>query len=656
MRLIEDFRYRPEIDGLRAVAVLVVVLYHAGFGCPGGYVGVDVFFVISGFLITSLIWKDLETGRFTFAQFWERRARRIVPALVVVTLATLLGGWFLLMPEDFKSLGRAAAAQALFSANIHYWFDSGYFAGAAEEKPLLHTWSLAVEEQFYFVMPMFSWAIFQVLMLRTRAVVIALLSIGIFASFAMSAYGMMRNPAATFYLLPTRAWELLSGSLVAFLTGSSVTVRRSLLREGAAFVGLALILVPVFVYTRETPFPGLAAIPPCAGTALIIWANRRKDQRIPTLIGKVLAMGPIVFVGLISYSLYLWHWPLLAFSKYVSFTPLSIGTRAALVGLGFVLATWSWKYIETPFRTRRLGATRRAVFTYAGTGLAAALLLGWLCFKLQGVPLRFPPLAQEYANASSDVGYQIELSVADVRAEMLTPLGVPGSALRPSLLVWGDSHAMAALPAFDAFLKEKGWTGRAATHSSTAPVLNWFTRTQFGYAEEALIYNDAVFSYVRKYKIPLVILSANWKGYIQRGAEEGGTSNTFNVALLATVRRLAAIGSRPLILLDVPVHTFNVPRGLSRSIISGANIDALSTKPTVAERFDTLDVKVVEEIKAAGGRFLDPKPSFLSPTGQHYIVQSNGIALYSDEQHLTTKGSILVLLPFLRASLAGEIH
>ena len=205
MNLINDFRYRTEVDGLRAIAVISVILFHAGFGCPGGYVGVDVFFVISGFLITSLIWKDLEGGKFTFANFWERRARRIVPALVVVTLVTLIAGWFLLLPSAYASLGKAAASQAVFAANIHYWLDSGYFSGAAEEKPLLHTWSLAVEEQFYLIVPFILWSGFHFRgLLRCRGAILSLLIVGCVLSLAMSIYGVIYRPSEAFYLLPTR--------------------------------------------------------------------------------------------------------------------------------------------------------------------------------------------------------------------------------------------------------------------------------------------------------------------------------------------------------------------------------------------------------------------------------------------------------------------
>ncbi|HYK43019.1 MAG TPA: acyltransferase, partial [Thermoanaerobaculia bacterium] len=312
--------YRPEIDGLRGVAVVLVVLFHAGFGCPGGYVGVDVFFVISGFLITSLIWKDLEGERFTFARFWERRARRIVPALVAVVAATLFAGWFLLLPADYERLGRSAASQAVFAANVHFWLTGGYFAPAAAEQPLLHTWSLALEEQFYWIVPVALFLVFGARRFERRrsSMILAAIGCGIVSSFTLSVWGVAHHPSAAFYLLPTRAWELLLGSLVAFLPMRSQPSQGRAVRELAAIGGVALILLAAFGYRATTPFPGAAALAPCLGAALWIRSNGRETSAspAPTLAGSVLSRPLPVFVGLASYSLYLWHWPFLAFARY----------------------------------------------------------------------------------------------------------------------------------------------------------------------------------------------------------------------------------------------------------------------------------------------------------------------------------------------------
>jgi peptidoglycan/LPS O-acetylase OafA/YrhL len=620
-------------------------MYHAGFSCSGGYVGVDIFFVISGFLITSLIWKDLESGLFTFAHFWERRARRIVPAMIVVTFMTLAAGWFLLLPPDFKSLGRAAASQAVFAANIHYWQDSGYFAEAADEKPLLHTWSLAVEEQFYLLVPFLLWWMFRNPAMRRRPVVISVLGMGFALSLSLSIFGVNHYPGATFYILPTRAWELLTGALIAFLPPASLMLSYRGLRELFALTGAAFILIPICFYTPETRFPGLAALPPCLGAALLIWAN----GHAPTAIGKALSMKPVVFIGLISYSLYLWHWPFLAYSKYIALTPLSLSTRSLLVGLGFLFAGLSWKYVETPFRRLKVAASRKSVFAHAAAGLAIVFCCGSICLAMQGFPGRYPAEAQGFANAVFDRAFINDLTVADGVNGNFVQIGVTNPALSPTVLVWGDSHAMAAMPAIDAFLKERGLAGRAATHSSTAPVVDWYNVATHSLNEDSIPFSNSVIAYVRSQQIPIVILSASWWGYAYKDQEE---KKAFHASIVKTVRQLAAAGAQPWLLLDVPHHSFNIPRALSRSVVTHTDIKSLCAKPTEISEFDNLDARIISEIEAAGGQVINPKPRFLDPSGQYYIIEEQGIALYRDGHHLTATGAKLMLLPLFRGFLA----
>ena len=263
--------YRPEIDGLRALAILPVVLFHlhvAGFA--GGYVGVDVFFVISGYLITSLIQQELDRGEFSFVRFWERRARRILPALTVVVLFSLAAGWFILTPTDLDNLGASAFAQSLFGSNVLFWLQAGYFEPGAGSKPLLHSWSLAVEEQFYLCFP------FMLVLLGMvgRISRVRLIAGFLLLSLVLSVYGVADHPTAAFYLLPTRAWELLLGAVLALAPGLASRVSSAdRWNEILSWLGLAAIAVAVFGYHAETPFPGLAALLPCLGTAAIIRTN-----------------------------------------------------------------------------------------------------------------------------------------------------------------------------------------------------------------------------------------------------------------------------------------------------------------------------------------------------------------------------------------------
>ncbi|MGU0871138.1 acyltransferase family protein, partial [Pseudomonas aeruginosa] len=261
--------YRRDIDGLRALAILSVVFYHLGLGgFTGGYVGVDVFLVISGYLITSIIRRDRQAGRFSFVDFWARRARRILPALFVMMAVSLAAGWFLMEPRDYEQLGRSVRYQTMFASNILFWKQDGYFDAASEFKPLLHTWSLSVEEQFYILFPLLLAAISGRLLRWRLAILLAVLAL----SLAASVWAVSQRPGSAFFLLPMRAWELLAGAALALLPGASRGHSQWSLQL-AATLGIAAILLPVFFYDSDTPFPGLAALPAVLGTALLIWAN-----------------------------------------------------------------------------------------------------------------------------------------------------------------------------------------------------------------------------------------------------------------------------------------------------------------------------------------------------------------------------------------------
>lgn len=639
MPIINHFRYRPEIDGLRALAVLAVVFFHTGFGCPGGFIGVDVFFVISGFLITSIIWKDLEEGDFSFAAFWERRARRILPAMVVVTLATLLAGWFVMLASDFEKLGQAAVAQALFAANIFYRRETGYFNGESDEMPLLHTWSLAVEEQFYFIVPFLMWGLYRLLTVRSRKSILTLLLAGAAASFALSIYGVIHHPNGTFFLLPTRAWELMMGSITAFM---AVTVANRSKREIISWLGLLLILFSIAFYSNSTPFPGLAALPPTLGTALIIWANGRSDSEIPTTLGRFLAWRPFVFIGLISYSLYLWHWPLLAYGNYLVVDSMSFAWRAGLMIAGFICAVISWWFVETPFRVRKLGATRKSIYSYAAVGIVILLLLGGIMWRLDGFPDRFPIEVAEIEKARLDMPFKKNVSIEKIKGGELPLIGRSNFEQKPTVLLWGDSHAMAASPALDELLKEQSLRGVIATFTATPPVLDWGDNKDRSF-------NDAVMSYIQREGINDVVLIGRWQFYKDIDDKE---STSVEKSLLETVTQLAKLGVRPWVLFDVPTHSFNVPTELSRSLIYDTDVSLICTKPSASNQHDGMDPALMEKIEKAGGRLLDPKPLFLDPTGSYYQIKMDDVVLYRDADHITGTCALKVMLPFLRDKIA----
>ena len=356
-------KYRGEIDGLRALAVIPVILFHAGFELfSGGFVGVDVFFVISGYLITTILIEDIENKRFSIVNFYERRARRILPALFFVMLACIPLAWMWMLPNQMKDFSHSLIAVSLFVSNILFWQESGYFDAAAEEKPLLHTWSLAVEEQYYVLFPIFlilAWR-FGKNRVFWMIVVMALISL------LLSEWGWRNMPSANFYLAPTRAWELFAGSIAAFMVQKHGVQKNNAL----AFLGLAAIIFSIFFYDETTPFPSVYALVPVLGVVLLVlYADKE------TLAAKLLSTKGFVGIGLISYSAYLWHQPLFAFAriKYIDEPPYQIFLLLLFGSIG--LAVMSWRYIEKPFRSKEFIASK-TVFLISGIGIFTFSLIG----------------------------------------------------------------------------------------------------------------------------------------------------------------------------------------------------------------------------------------------------------------------------------------
>jgi peptidoglycan/LPS O-acetylase OafA/YrhL len=428
--------YRPEIDGLRALAVVPVILFHAGFQTfSGGFVGVDVFFVISGYLITSIILAEKQAGTFAIVNFYERRARRILPALFVVLSACLPFAWMWLLPTDMKNFSQSLVAVSAFTSNILFWIRSGYFESNAELLPLLHTWSLAVEEQYYVFFPIFlilAWR------LGKRWVVLMLASVAV-VSLAAAQWGSARMPAAAFYLLPTRGWELLIGALIAFYVAgpNKPNPRLSVSQSGSA-AGLLLIAYATFAFDKHTPFPGLYSLIPTLGAALIILFATRQ-----TFSGKLLSSKPFVGVGLISYSAYLWHQPLFAFARHRSLDEPNKWLLPALAVAAMVLAYFSWKYVETPFRNKQR-FNRKQIFAYGVVGSAVFVAFGLAGYLNNGFFSRKAPhhLPENYFTLAAATSFPVhgidgKFCVSDT-ASICRISRVEGA---QKILLVGDSHS-----------------------------------------------------------------------------------------------------------------------------------------------------------------------------------------------------------------------
>lgn len=363
-------KYRAEIDGLRALAVVPVILFHAGFELfSGGFVGVDVFFVISGYLITTILIEDIENKRFSIVNFYERRARRILPALFFVMLVCIPFAWMWMLPNQMKDFSQSLVAVSLFASNILFWTESGYFAQAAEEKPLLHTWSLAVEEQYYVLFPVFLILAWRFGKNRVFWMIVVMAAI----SLLLSEWGWRNKASANFYLAPTRAWELFAGSIAAFIVQKQGVQKNNLL----ATLGLAAIIFSIFFYDETTPFPSVYSLVPVLGVVLLVlYADKT------TFVAKLLSTRGFVGIGLISYSAYLWHQPLFAFARVRSLEHPSVMLMTALCFLSLLFAYFSWRYIEMPLRKSQI--QRNIIFTTSFIALAVPCLIGVLViFKFE---------------------------------------------------------------------------------------------------------------------------------------------------------------------------------------------------------------------------------------------------------------------------------
>lgn len=607
--------HRPEIDGLRALAVGAVMLFHAQLGLPGGFLGVDVFFVISGYLIAGLIGRELAAGTFRLAEFWERRIRRIAPALALATAGTFLGGWWLLLPEDFAKFGGSLAALGGAASNVFFWATGGYFDRGAATKPLLHTWSLSVEEQFYVLFPL---AMIFLGASRGRRgggwLMLGAVSLG------LSVWLTRAKPTAAFYLLPTRGWELLVGALLREVPGPE---RRARWRaEAAAWAGLGLMVFSWARFSPGTAIPGLAAGVPCLGAALTLWGSQAET----TLVRRALGWRPLVFVGLISYGLYLWHWPLIVFADYWNFSGSRTEMRLAALALAVVAAVASWRFVERPIRERRWLRRRGAVYALAAAVSLAFGLAGLGVWATGGVAGRWSPAVREYARAAAEPAPFPEVELAEAAAGKFIELGAREPDAAAEVLVWGDSHAMVLLPLLDELGREARVRVTGAVRYGLAPLV----APDAGRAEAAP-FADAVLRAVNARKIRRVVLAAAWPKYTG-----GARDEAFVAHLRATVAQLSAAGAQVWIVGDVPLHPYPIPKALAARARFGGPTQVGVTAAEHARRAAEFARLLDAAVGGSVGR-LDPTP-FFATGGDALRVEDGGASLYVDAQHLSRKG------------------
>jgi peptidoglycan/LPS O-acetylase OafA/YrhL len=611
-------KYRPDIDGLRAVAVLPVLFYHLGISLmPGGFVGVDVFFVISGYLITSLISAEIHQGTYSITNFYVRRARRIFPALFFMCAVTALFVLLFCLPSDARRFSSALAAATLFGSNIYFYLTADYFAAAAETQPLLHTWSLAVEEQFYIFFPLILLVVRRYFGRQERLIMVALalLSLGI------SIWLVRTDQPGAFYLLHSRAWELLLGGLLAL--GVFPAIRSRLLAGALGLIGLALIAGSVLLYRENMAFPGLAALAPCIGAALLIHTG--KDASL--LTARALSLWPVRFVGLISYSLYLWHWPVAVISRYVAFwngwDPDLKLHKLAVLALSFAAAILSWHFVERPFRQQpyRLGSA--AILSASAATMAFLVVAAGVAYPLSQRFWQMPQSAErvlatlDYRPTNAKRSCFLGPKTNDFR--YFNRAGCLGmSDTKKNWLLIGDSQAADLWAGLSGVNPEINLM--QGTASGCKPLLDLKGERR---CTDLMRFLFADF--IPKHRFDVILLSARWgSGNI---ADVRKTAN----ALKPYAERVVVVGPHVEYKLDLPWL-------LAASMLK--NDPSVVDRARFAKQKQT-DALFAEQLRRDGTGYVSLYAA-LCPDGKCQVTDEQGLPLAFDYGHLTASGSTVV--------------
>lgn len=631
-------KYRADIDGLRAVAVLGVLIYHAfPRWLPGGFFGVDVFFVISGFLITSLIAKQIDRGEFTFLGFYKRRALRLFPGLLTVLAVVVVFGWFADLPQQFSFLGKSLLSSSAFVANIYFLRQGGYFDSAALAKPLLHLWSLGVEEQFYIFFP-----VFMILTSRRSSLKKALLVLVTLVSFAYCLWLTYQDPPRAFYLPGSRVWELLIGSICAAIF--SLGGRFQSARAVGSWAGLALILGSMWFVDESMLLPGYLALVPTIGAALIVLgAPERAANRL-------LSLRPVVFVGLISYALYLWHWPLLAINyKIAEAHPSAVSTVLCLI-LAVVLAVLTRQLIETPLRfSKRSSQTALGL----GSGLFAFFLVGVVVWLMKGVPQRFDSSIRPYVaiqNMDFDAAVRSDVChLQHVGLEARAPECIETK--RPLIALWGDSHAAALYPGLATLKPSAGFGLTQLTEAGCPPILG-LTRTQFQRKCDEI--NQDAFRKLVSNAPDVVFIDAAWSH------EQYGLTNQETAEMLgATLDKIKSALPRARVVVFGPAPRWQKPvQEVIYDFWRTHGHGVPSEKTDFELRTDVLDLEpIIKSVATSrGANFISVEDAFCQAKQCVLTVGPSASDMASfDDWHLTPAASNF-LISAQRSKIVGALE
>ena len=646
--------YRADIDGLRSIAVIPVLLFHSGWTLfRGGFVGVDIFFVISGYLISKIIWTEVREKRFSILRFYERRARRILPALFVVIAACFLVGYRLMLASHYDLFAQSAVAAVLSVSNVFFWHQSGYFAPDVDFAPLLHTWSLGVEEQFYVIFPILLLVLHRLGLRLTRALPILLV-----LTFALGVYFSFTRPFGAFYLLPARTWELLLG---ATLGVGAVPQLKGRGNELLGLAGLFSVIGSIFLIDAHQPFPGFVALFPCLGAAALLYSGSAA-----TLAARILSARPLVFVGLISYSLYLWHWPIFSFARMIA-ADVHLGWLAATAGiaLSFLLATLSWYYVERPFRNARVWPARAiAIFSIAGA--LALVAAGLTVHFLHGMPSRLNPAVLTTQSAALDVDPLRDpcRRYAEHGRAQECRFGPAGA--EPTYVLIGDSHAAALRPAMEVAMAGTGRAGALWWYQSCPALIGTLADDPQCDAFRAQFLADLR----QSPQIHTVFLAGRWPPVLNGTLPEIGdtlhiylrdeqtvtpslaeSARVFERSIGRTVRDIRAMGKQVVILGDVPAPGFDVPSILALARQNGAARAASLSVRDVREADAAADTILARVARREGARYVPVDAAFCSTS---CALEMAGRPLYSDSDHISLHAARDLVGPWLKAARIGD--
>jgi len=628
--------YRPDIDGLRAVAIFSVVIFHAfPKAISGGFVGVDIFFVISGFLISSIIFRGLETGRFSYIDFYARRIKRIFPALILVCVFCLVIGWCILLPDELINLGKHVIAGAAFVSNIISWKETGYFRAASDVKPLLHLWSLGVEEQYYIIWP----ALVALIWKRSHNFSLIVLPI-LIGSFLLNIFAINIRSAATFYLPVTRFWELMMGGVLAFIALHNIRIfHQRISNNVVASIGLCFLMAGLFLIDSDKKFPGWWAILPTMGTSFLIYAG--KDAWVNS---KILSNKSVVFIGLISYPLYLWHWPLFVYSRVIDMT--GIGERVAILAISFVLAVFTYVFIEKPIR---FGLSNR-ITGWLVSGMLLVTAFGVISFTGFLQPYHNSEEMQKISRATGKWEYPGTMRPFRFHERMLYHINreAINSQNPGTVLFFGDSNMAQYYPNIDALSHRSRQNIVFATENGCPPIPNVSQARH----PQCIGFVDDVIAYASLPEVKTVVISAQWYAYFGKGSKSYfDNSQTTRVLFLdglegsrlaftsfeTMLSKLASMGKTTYLVLNIPIGTELSPKSMvNRSIHSEAaffsvNYEGINEKDL--DKYRHIDDALAKLARKTNAILIDPK-RFMCMAGRCPSVSGAGEPIYQDFYHL----------------------